>query len=150
MEFRMAGTQDLPELVALLVDDELGATRDFSDESSMAKYESAMRAILAQQGNQILVATRGEQIIAMLQLTLIATLSRSGGTRAQIESLRVKHQHRGQGIGKALMLEAIRLSKEAGCTLVQLTTDLSRIEALGFYEGLGFIRSHHGMKLALD
>jgi hypothetical protein len=33
--------------------------------------------------------------------------------------------------------------------LVQLTTDKQRPEARRFYESLGFVASHEGMKLAL-
>lgn len=36
-----------------------------------------------------------------------------------------------------------------GCALVQLTTDKSRTAAHRFYERMGFVASHEGMKLAL-
>jgi GNAT superfamily N-acetyltransferase len=39
--------------------------------------------------------------------------------------------------------------RERGCGLVQLTTDKTRADARRFYEGLGFVASHEGMKLAL-
>ena len=42
------------------------------------------------------------------------------------------------------------ISREAGCGLVQLTTDKSRSDAHRFYERLGFIASHEGMKLTLE
>jgi GNAT superfamily N-acetyltransferase len=44
---------------------------------------------------------------------------------------------------------AIAECRARGCGLVQLTTDKQRSEALGFYENLGFVASHEGMKLAL-
>jgi hypothetical protein len=31
--------------------------------------------------------------------------------------------------------------------MVQLTTDKARVDAKRFYEGLGFVASHEGMKL---
>jgi hypothetical protein len=37
-----------------------------------------------------------------------------------------------------------------GCALVQLTTDKARADAHRFYERLGFVVTHEGMKLALD
>jgi hypothetical protein len=37
-----------------------------------------------------------------------------------------------------------------GCGLVQLTTDKKRNDAHRFYERLGFISSHEGMKLTLN
>jgi ribosomal protein S18 acetylase RimI-like enzyme len=40
-------------------------------------------------------------------------------------------------------------AERAGCALVQLTTDVTRTEAQRFYERLGFVASHIGMKRAL-
>ncbi len=71
-------------------------------------------------------------------------------TRAQIEGVRVEARRRGEGIGEALFHAAIDLAREAGCGLVQLTTDQSRPDAHRFYQRLGFVASHQGMKLALE
>jgi len=70
--------------------------------------------------------------------------------RAQIESVRVKGSERGKGVGKLLFRHAIALSREAGCAIVQLTTDRRRPDAARFYEALGFEPTHVGMKLALS
>jgi GNAT superfamily N-acetyltransferase len=45
---------------------------------------------------------------------------------------------------------AIDEARQRGCALVQLTTDKSRTGAHRFYERLGFVASHEGMKLILD
>ena len=42
---------------------------------------------------------------------------------------------------------AIERSKERGAHMVQLTTDKQRPEAVHFYEKLGFVASHEGMKI---
>lgn len=42
---------------------------------------------------------------------------------------------------------AINRAKERGAHLLQLTSDKKRPDALRFYEKLGFVRSHEGMKL---
>ena len=39
--------------------------------------------------------------------------------------------------------------RDAGCALVQLTTDKSRADAHRFYERLGFTASHEGFKMVL-
>jgi len=49
-----------------------------------------------------------------------------------------------------LIRHAIGIARAEGCGLVQLTTDKSRPDAHRFYEGLGFVATHLGMKLALD
>jgi GNAT superfamily N-acetyltransferase len=47
------------------------------------------------------------------------------------------------------MRQAIEIARAEGCGLVQLTTDQRRADAHRFYERLGFVASHLGMKLAL-
>lgn len=144
--FRDADKADLPALAALLADDVLGAQRD--GPQHMDAYIAAFDAVQAQAGNTIIVALIDEDIVGMLQLTLIPGLSRAGMLRAQIESVRVSSKHRGKKIGHALFEHAIGLAKQAGCGLVQLTTDKQRPDALRFYEALSFKATHEGMKLS--
>ena len=49
-----------------------------------------------------------------------------------------------------MLLAAIEMARERGCAMVQLTTDKSRADAHRFYESLGFVTSHDGMKLTLE
>ena len=147
--FRRAGIDDLPAMLAMLAEDVLGAVREDLGGAARARYEAAFRHIQAQQGNAILLAIGGDEIVGMLQLTFIPGLSHQGAMRAQIESVRVKGNARGRGIGRRLFGEAITLAREAGCAVVQLTTDRRRDDALRFYESLGFTATHWGMKFAL-
>ncbi|MFC4931865.1 GNAT family N-acetyltransferase [Massilia sp. GCM10023247] len=149
IQFRSAAFEDLPKILSLLADHVLGTQRESLDAATIARYEAAFRDIYSQKGNQILVGVQDSEIVAMLQLTFIPGLSHQGATRAQIESVRVKSSVRGHGIGKILFREAIDLSKRAGCSIVQLTTDQRRPDAVRFYESLGFKPTHSGMKLAI-
>lgn len=145
--FRTAHHDDLPSIIALLSDDTLGAAREGNEYE--AAYHAAFMAIQAQSGNSLIVAEHQDQIIGVLQLTLIPGLSRGGMLRAQIESVRVSSQHRGLRVGRKLLEYAIEQARSAGCGMVQLTSDKQRIDALRFYEGLGFKPSHEGFKLML-
>lgn len=145
--FREAETEDLPALAALLYDDIMGASRD--GPQYLHAYTAAFKDIKAQAGNSVIVAILATEVVGMLQLTLIPGLSRGGMLRAQIESVRVSSHHRGKRIGHALFEHAITLARNAGCGLVQLTTDKQRPDALRFYEALGFTATHEGMKLIL-
>jgi GNAT superfamily N-acetyltransferase len=97
----------------------------------------------------VVVAEAGGAIVATLQLDLIPSLSRGGTRRAQIEAVRVASGRRGGGVGRRLVEWAIAEARREGCGLVQLTTDRQRADALRFYASLGFVDSHHGLKLAL-
>lgn len=145
--FRTATTDDIPAIVGMLADDPLGATRESPDD--LAPYLAAMQQIEADPNQRLMVAARGEAVIGTLQLTIIPGLSRRGSSRSLIEAVRVASSERGSGLGTRLIEWAIQESRDQGCQLVQLTTDLSRKDAHRFYERLGFVGSHLGFKLQL-
>ena len=149
MEFRTATEADLPAIVRLLADDELGRGRELAADPLPREYHDAFAAMTGQAGNRMIVAVVEGMVVGCLQLTLIHGLSRRGMSRAQIEAVRVARDRQGAGIGGALLRHAIELARDQGCGLVQLTTDRSRGDAHRFYERLGFVASHLGMKLAL-
>ena len=146
IRFRDAEEADLPAIIALLADDALGATRE--NPADLAPYRNALRAIAAY-GGRIVLAVDGDEVLGCLQLDLIPNLSLIATTRAQVEGVRVVPHRRGEGIGAALMHEAIRLARDGGAGVVQLTTNLRRRDVQRFYARLGFAASHAGMKLAL-
>jgi ribosomal protein S18 acetylase RimI-like enzyme len=147
---RPARRADVPAIVALLADDPLGATRETTADPLPAAYWRAFDDIAAQSGNHLLVADRAGAVVGCLQLTIIPGLSRRGMKRGLIEAVRVGAGCRGLGIGESLVRDAIAIAAAGGCGLVELTSDKSRAQAHRFYERLGFVASHLGMKLALD
>lgn len=147
MKFRKAHKEDLPAIVRLLADDELGSKREKYEDPLPDIYYQAFAAIESQIGNQILLAVEEDKVIGCIQLTMIPGLARQGMKRAQIEGVRVDKDYRGKRIGEALFKEAIAVAKAENCGLVQLTTDKARKDAYRFYERLGFTASHEGMKL---
>jgi len=149
LSFRVAKRNDLPAIVRMLADDGLGKGREQPVEPLPPAYADAFDRMAAQPGNDYLLAEIDGEITGCLQLTIIHGLSRTGTSRAQIEGVRVAGSHRGRGVGEALFREAIGRAREAGCGLVQLTTDKARPDAFRFYEKLGFTASHEGMKLEL-
>lgn len=144
---RRATTADIPAIIRLLADDELGRTRESADERV---YRDAFAAIERDPNNVILVIEAGGAVAGCAQLTVIPGLGRGAATRGQIEAVRIASEHRGQGLGRWFMQALIEAARERGCRLVQLTSDKSRGDAHRFYESLGFKPSHVGFKLALD
>lgn len=150
MEFKTAAIHHLPQIVRLLADDELGAARERFEDPLPQAYLDAFEQIERQAGNCIIVAVENDEVIGCVQLTIIPGLARLGMKRGQIEGVRVARGHRGKGIGEALFRYAIDEAAAAGCEMIQLTTDKSRKDAHRFYERLGFVASHDGMKLTLN
>lgn len=154
LSFREAEEADLPAVVALLADDDLGKQREDPSEPLNPAYLEAFREMRAQGGNRLLVAEAevagATRIVGSLQFVLLPGLSLKGMRRAQIEGVRVASDLRGAGLGQGLFRHAIELARAEGCGLLQLTADASRRDARRFYESLGFTPSHVGFKLRLD
>lgn len=147
---REARAGDVAAIVALLAADQLGATRDgVRTAEDLDDYQRAFRAIDGDPAHLQLVAESGGRVVGTMQLSFLPGLARHGALRAQIEAVRVDESLRGQGLGGAMFGWAIEEARRRGCALVQLTTDKSRAGAHRFYQRLGFVASHEGMKLAL-
>ncbi|MEV0810378.1 GNAT family N-acetyltransferase [Micromonospora sp. NPDC050200] len=145
--FREAVRADLPAVIALLADDVLGKARDFTEVDEA--YERAFADITADPRNHLIVADEAGELVGCMQITYIPGLGRHGAERSLIESVRVRSDRRGRGLGRRMMEWAVDQARQRGCALVQLTTDKTRTEAHRFYHNLGFVASHEGMKLPL-
>ena len=146
LTIRRARAEDVPDIVAMLADDPLGATRERPGDP---RYAAAFADLDADPRQLLAVADAGGEVVGTLQLTFIPGLSRRGSTRALIEAVRVRSDQRGGGLGQRLVGWAIEQARQRGCALVQLTTDASRTDAHRFYTRLGFTASHVGMKLTI-
>jgi ribosomal protein S18 acetylase RimI-like enzyme len=96
---------------------------------------AALRALVAWQGNRLLVARLDGGIVGTLTLVMLTIPT---GLRAWIEDVVVDEAARGHGVGAALTLEAVRLARSAGARTVDLTSRPSREAANRLYERLGF------------
>jgi ribosomal protein S18 acetylase RimI-like enzyme len=147
VSIRRAIAADIPAIVALLADDDLGAGRESPDD--LTPYRRAFAAIDADPSEFLAVATRGEEVIGTLQLSLLPGMSRKGALRAQVEGVRIASSARNIGLGETMMGWAIAQARARGCGIVQLTSDKTRVDAHRFYDRLGFIATHEGYKLTL-
>jgi GNAT superfamily N-acetyltransferase len=148
--FRDARREDVPVIVAMLADDFLGADREVGGEADVGEaYFAAFDQIESDPWNRLIVAESGGRVAGTLQLTVLPGLSRHGMIRAQIEAVRVAAWTRGQGLGRQMIAWALDEARRAGCGVVQLTSDKRRVDAIRFYQSLGFEPSHEGLKLSL-
>jgi GNAT superfamily N-acetyltransferase len=147
MAVRRARAEDVPAIVSMLADDELGALRETPDD--LAPYHAAFKAVDADPNQHLVVLEREGRVVGCLQLTVIPGLSRRGATRAIIEAVRVAASERGEGLGGVMIGWAIDESRRLGVNLLQLTSDRTRTDAHRFYERLGFEATHLGFKMRL-
>jgi GNAT superfamily N-acetyltransferase len=147
--FREAQRDDVPHVVGLLADDPLGSTRETPGDELPEAYWAAYEAIDRDPNNMLIVAEIDGRVAGTLQLTYIPSLTYTGGERAQIEGIRVAAEHRGHGVGQELIGWVVEQARARGCRVVQLTTDRQRPDAIRFYQKIGFVPSHMGMKYHL-
>lgn len=147
--FRLAKREDLPSIVRMLAEDDLGSRRERFEEPLPESYYKAFEQIEDDPNHELVVAETDGEVVGTLHLMFLPSVSYQGGLRAQVESVRVDGKFRGQGIGSGMMKWAVEKAQARGAHLVQLTTYRSRDDAHRFYERLGFTKSHVGMKLSL-
>ncbi len=148
--FREAEQRDIPDLLEMLADDELGKLREDVSTPVNECYLSAFDQICRDPNNELIVVQQGRQIAGMLQLTFIPYLTHKGSWRCLIEGVRIQKAYRGLGLGTRFFKWAISRAGERDCAIVQLTSDKQRHDALRFYQNLGFEASHEGFKLRLS
>jgi GNAT superfamily N-acetyltransferase len=147
--FRLATRADLPYIVRMLADDELGRQREKFEDPLPESYYSAFEQIDNNPNHELIVAERDGEVIGTLHLMFLPSVSFQGGLRAQVESVRVDKRFQSQGIGSQMMKWSLERAKQRGAQVVQLTSHKTRVDAHRFYERLGFKGSHLGMKISL-
>ena len=147
---RAARREDVGAIVALLADDDLGSGREVVSDPPAPGYLAAFDQIAANPRTLLAVAEDADgSVVGTLQLTFIPGLSNQGAELALVSAVRVASSLRGQGLGETMMAWAMDEARRRGCGQMELLSHASREAAQRFYERLGFVKSHVGMKRAL-
>jgi GNAT superfamily N-acetyltransferase len=124
--------EDLPELreILLLWDgkDPICTLQDLSAQVERVRKESAGEVFVAEDGRGALCGYAQTGLHVMVGM----------GTAMELVALLVRPEHRGKGIGSALVQEAERHSRRVGCSLLILSSQLFRERAHAFYLREGF------------
>lgn len=138
MNIRLATAADIPVLCELL--GQLFAQEaDFQPDSR--KQERALCAILVNaDAGSLLVAEENGDIRGMVNL-LFTISTAEGGPVAWLDDLVVHRDHRGRGMGPALMQAAQAHAAERGCLRITLHTDNDNLGAQALYRRSGFVQS---------
>jgi GNAT superfamily N-acetyltransferase len=147
--FRLAERGDIPSIVRMLADDDLGSQRERYENPLPESYYTSFEQINNDPNHELIVAELNGEVIGTLHLMFLPSISFQGGLRAQVESVRVDRKYQNQGIGTEMMNWTIERAKSRGAHVIQLTTHNTRNDAHRFYERFGFNGSHTGMKLTL-
>ena len=115
--FRKGLLTDIPGLVSMLSDDELGALREDGSRPLNQKYLQAFAEIESDANNELTVVESDGEVVGMLQLTFIPYLTYIGSWRCLIEGVRIHSDHRGQGLGAKFLQCAIEQARERACRI---------------------------------
>lgn len=142
LEIQPVTSKDLPLL------NQLYTEIDGESPLSLPHVEQIFEQIKQYPNYQIYIAwLKGEAVgtFSLLFIPMILHDSKS----ALIDAVVVTSTYRHQGIGKAMMQEALKLSREAGCYKAMLSSNLKRTVAHQFYESLGFKQQGWSFSLEL-
>jgi ribosomal protein S18 acetylase RimI-like enzyme len=132
IQIRRAVVGDATDIARLLHDFNLEYSEPTPGVEELA--ETAARLL---EGDEITVLLAGEGPDGIALLRFRPGLW-SPGLEAYLQELYVVPPLRGQGIGRALLTEAIELSRERGADGIDLNTGETDTAARGLYESMGF------------
>ncbi|MDQ3627448.1 MAG: GNAT family N-acetyltransferase [Actinomycetota bacterium] len=145
---RAAVVDDLAAVLRLLAEDVI---REREEPVEVTRRQrDALVELVADPRETLLAGEEDGELVATAQVSWLRHLIYDGGLVAQVESVRVRSDLRGQGLGERLMADVEWRARERGCARLQLTTNAARTDAQRFYERLGFRASHVGMKRWLE
>ena len=147
LEIREARAGDLEAVVALQREDVIREVHE--DDVPVSAYRAAFEEITADPRQQLLVGEVAGEVVATAQVTWVRRLTYVGGEMGIVESVRVRSDLRGHGYGGQLMRHVIALGRDRGAVRIELTSNARRASARRFYERLGFVASHVGLKIYL-
>lgn len=150
--FRDATASDIPTIIQLShAGDARGADTPPLDPASLSdpRYRQAFDEIDTDPNHRLIVAERHGEIVGTIHISFVPGLPNLGLKRGMLENVHIRADQRGTGYGAAMVSWAIERCREAGCGLVQLTSNKVRKDAHRFYARLGFANSHEGFKLKL-
>ncbi|MDF3813491.1 MULTISPECIES: GNAT family N-acetyltransferase [Rhodopseudomonas] len=107
---------------------------------SAEEAESRLIHLAASGNDPVLVATRDDEVVGLIGLQF-STMLHLRDPVARVTALVVRDGGRGGGIGRALIDAGEVLARQAGCSILELTTGVARTQTHVFYRKLGFINS---------
>ena len=137
---------EVADAVALINEGTL--TPGVEDDTRLQDYWDATLEIRRHDGD-VIVALDDGQVVGMCQVIVFRHFQHTGGRCAEVESVYVRADQRGRGVGAALLAHAEAFAADRGCYRVQLTSRNQRLDAHRFYRAQGYDQTSQGFKKLL-
>ncbi len=138
MEIRKIELNDLDRVFELL--NEL-----YESKLKYEKFKEIYNLKLKDTNSYYIVAILNNKIVGILTSEIQVKLHRAK-KQSFIEDLIVDKEYRRQGIGKALLQNAVDYAKENDCEVIELTSYIKNESAHRFYEDNSFIKHSYKFK----
>ncbi|WP_036478495.1 GNAT family N-acetyltransferase [Myxosarcina sp. GI1] len=136
-DIRIATKDDLPTLNHLYADMD---NKPLMSEEQITKIWQKIQQV---PDYYIYLAYLEELAIGTFSLLFVPTMMHPVFHKsALLDAVTIVSSYRGRGYGKQMMREALKISAEAGCYKVTLSSNLKRDRTHKFYQSLGF--KQHG------
>ncbi|WP_448871395.1 N-acetyltransferase family protein [Desulfobulbus propionicus] len=126
---RQEDVEQLIELLRLLFSIE----KDFVADT--ARQRQGLTMMLDNEQSLVLVAEAEGRVLGMCTGQLVVSTA-EGGPSVLVEDMAVFPEHRGKGVGRALLAGLGEWAKKRGATRMQLLADADNQPALGYYRHL--------------
>lgn len=97
-----------------------------------------LSALLASGSSTLLIARHPDADSPVVGMLTLVVYRAPTGIRSIIEDVVVDDAHRGRGIARSMMAQAISAAREAGASGIALTSNPKRVEANRLYQSMGF------------
>ncbi len=149
LHFRRATRADLPIIVGLYADDDMGGHGDVWNDSNRPAYEAAFDEINSNPRDALMVIECEGDVVGTFLLTLLPGLTGRANKRLQLRSVEVRADLRSRRIGAHMLAYVEDYARAHGVALIELTSNNTRPDAHRFYERNGYTKSHAGFKKKL-
>jgi GNAT superfamily N-acetyltransferase len=96
------------------------------------------------------VAERAGEVVGVCQVMVFPRFQHTGAWCCELESVHVRDDQRGRGVGAAALAASEDLAREQGCYRIQLTSRNVRVDAQRFYRANGYEPVSQGFKKPLS
>ena len=131
---RAARPKDMARMVGLL-DLLFAIEADFRPDP--ARQRQGLALLLDDERARVLVAERADGVVGMCTGQLVVSTA-EGGPALLVEDVVVDPDHRGRGVGRALLAALADWARGRGVRRLQLLADGNNGPALAFYDRLGW------------
>ena len=139
---RPVGEDELPLLAEIL------AELDDDAPPPLERIRATREVMRRHPDYECYFAESDDEIVGTLSMIVFPVLAHALASEAIVEAVVIRPAHRGRGHGRGMIRAAMALAASKGAYKLALSSNLRRLDAHRFYDGMGFTR--HGYSFSIE